>query len=126
VAATVNPGVLQASLLKDISSQALRKKRGLPKNKEWSSNHFFVLSDMKVGMITFLIPGSGSCLLSMRSKDGNKLQCGVSIDTTARQRRMKWAFEVTCGTTGTRIDDNQDSRSALDQSKGHTSHLKSQ
>ncbi len=38
---------------------------------------------------------------------------GSALMTTARQKRMKEAFEVTCATTRTRIDDNQGSRSVL-------------
>jgi hypothetical protein len=41
-------------------------------------------------------------------------------------KRIKEAFEVTYETTRTRIDNNQDSRSALGQSNGHASRLKSQ
>jgi hypothetical protein len=39
---------------------------------------------------------------------------------------MKEAFEVPCEATRMGIDDNQDSRSVLGQSKRHTSRPKSQ
>jgi hypothetical protein len=58
--------------------------------------------------------------------DENTLQYGVSFDNHCLVKQMKDTFEVTCETTRTRIDDNQDSRSVLGQSKGHTSRLKSQ
>jgi hypothetical protein len=45
----------------------LRRKRGSSENKEWSWNHSFGLNGTKVGVITFLIPRSGSCQLSSRS-----------------------------------------------------------
>jgi hypothetical protein len=58
--------------------------------------------------------------------DENKLQCGVSIDIHCLAKWMKdKALEVPYETTSTRIDDNQDARSALGRSKRYTSHLKS-
>jgi hypothetical protein len=50
---------------------------------------------------------------------------GSALMTTAR-KRMKEAFEVTCETTRIEVDDNQDSRSALGRSNGHTIRLKLQ
>jgi hypothetical protein len=47
--------------LKEILSRD-SKRIGALGNKERSLNHFFGISDMKVGMITLLTPGLGSCL----------------------------------------------------------------
>jgi hypothetical protein len=59
-------GVLQPSPLKKSHPKITKEERS-SKNKERSLDHFFGLSGMKVGMITFLILRSGSCLLSTRS-----------------------------------------------------------
>jgi hypothetical protein len=101
--------VLQPSPLKEISSQDYEGGEDLG-NKEWSLNHIFGLSGMKVSLITFLILGSGTCLLSVRIAGGNKLQCGVSFDDHNMTKRMNKAFEFPCKTIRTRLDDNQDSK----------------
>jgi hypothetical protein len=62
-----NIEVLQPSPLHEISSRDLRWKRDSLEIKKWSLNHFLGLSIMKIGVITFLIPRSGSCLQSVRS-----------------------------------------------------------
>jgi hypothetical protein len=46
-----------------------------------------------------------------------------SASTPLLDKRMKEMFEIPCDATRTRIDDNQYSRSALGQSKRHTSCL---
>jgi hypothetical protein len=79
------PGVLQPSPLKKSRPEITKEERS-SENKERSLNHFFGLSGTKIGLITFLIPRSGTCLPLARIADGNKLQCGVNIDTTAQQK----------------------------------------
>jgi hypothetical protein len=74
-----------------------------------------------VGLITFLIPGRDRAFYWRELTDKNKLQGGVSFDDHCLAKRMKEAFEVTCETKMARIYDNQDSRSALGRSSGHTS-----
>jgi hypothetical protein len=70
---------------------------------------FFGLSGMKVGLIIFLILGRDRAFCRRELADRNKLLCAVNIDTTVgKNKKMKEAFEVTCETTSTRIDDNQD------------------
>jgi hypothetical protein len=49
-----------------------------------------------------------------------------SASTPLLGKMMKEAFELPCEATRMGIDDNQDSRSVLGQSKRHTSHSKSQ
>jgi hypothetical protein len=60
--------------------------------------------------------------IGQKFADRNKLQHGVNINNillcVKDERRL---HEVTYETTCTRNDDNQDSRSALGQSRGHTS-----
>jgi hypothetical protein len=86
-------------------------------NKEWSWDHFFGLNGTKVGVITFLIPGSGSYLLSMRTcRRKPALVWGQLWWPLLGEKDEIRLHEVTCETTMTRIDDNQDSRSALGRS----------
>jgi hypothetical protein len=58
VAATVTTGVLQSSPLKKSHPDITKKERS-SENKERSLNHSFDLNSMNVGVITFLILGSG-------------------------------------------------------------------
>jgi hypothetical protein len=66
VTAIVTTGVLQPSPSKK-SCPEIMKEEMPPKNKEWPLNLFFGFNNMNVGLITFLISGSGSCLLSVRT-----------------------------------------------------------
>jgi hypothetical protein len=102
-------GVTTLPPLKKLHLEITKEERS-SENKERSLNHFFDLSSTKVGLITFLILGSRTCLLSVRIADGNKLQGGVSFDDPSLAKRMNKAFEFPCETTRTRIDDNQDSK----------------
>jgi hypothetical protein len=67
----------------------------------------------KVGMITFLNPGLGSCLLSARSCRWKQASWWGQLCHHCSTKRMKEVFKVSCETTMTRIDDNQGSRSVL-------------
>jgi hypothetical protein len=72
-------------------------------------DHFFGLSDTKVGLITFLIPGSGSCLLSMRSyRQKQTLGLGQLRQQLLGIKDERRVYGGTCKTTSTRIDDDQD------------------
>jgi hypothetical protein len=51
---------------------------------------------------------------------------GSALTPLLSKKDEQWVHKVTCETTRTRINDNQDSRSALGWSNGHTNHLKSQ
>jgi hypothetical protein len=81
-----NTGVLQPSALQEISSRDLRWKRDSLEIKEWSLNHFLGLSSMKIGAITFLIPGQDHAYNRCDLADENKLYCGVNFDTTGQQK----------------------------------------
>jgi hypothetical protein len=71
-------------------------------------------------MITFLIPGLGSYLLSARTSRQNQASGWGRLRHHCSVKRMKEAFEIPCDATTTGIVDNQESRSALGQSKRHT------
>jgi hypothetical protein len=58
-------------------------------------DHFFGLSGMKVGFITFLIPGRGRAFCRRELVVENQLQGGISFDNHCSVKRMKEAFEVT-------------------------------
>jgi hypothetical protein len=59
--------------------------------------------------------------------DETSFGVGSTLTTTSgRKKDERWVNEVTCETTKTKIDDNQDSRSALAWSKRHTRNLKPQ
>jgi hypothetical protein len=51
---------------------------------------------------------------------------GLTLTPLLVERDERQLHGVTCGTTKTRNDDNQGSSSALGQSNGHSSRLKSQ
>jgi hypothetical protein len=109
------------------SHPEIMKEESSLKNKERSLNHFFGLNGAKVGVITFLIIVSGTYLLSVRTcRRKPTLVWGQHKHPLLGEKDERQLHEVTCETTSTIIDVNQDSRSVLGQSKGHTSHLKSQ
>jgi hypothetical protein len=114
--------VLQPSPLKKSRSEIMKEERFL-KNMEWSLNHFLGLNGTNVGMVTFLIPWSGSCLLSARSYK----QKQASRWTPVLGKRMKGKHSNSLaksqeqGSTITKA-----SMSALSQGNGHNSCLKSQ
>jgi hypothetical protein len=58
-------------------------------------DHFFGLSGMKVGFITFLILGRGRAFCWRELVVKNQRQGGVSFDNHCSVKRMKEAFEVT-------------------------------
>jgi hypothetical protein len=66
VAATVTPGCYNPPPFKKLIPRFMKKDRSMETRNSWE-DHFFDLEEMKVGVITFLIPGSGSCLLSART-----------------------------------------------------------
>jgi hypothetical protein len=80
--------VLQSSPLKK-SCPKIIKEEGPSETKNGPGGHFFGLSNTKVGVITFLIPRSGSCLLSVRSCRRNKLLGGISFDDHSLAKSMK-------------------------------------
>jgi hypothetical protein len=51
---------------------------------------------------------------------------GSALTPLLGKKDEQWVHKFTCETTRTRINDNQDSRSALGRSNGHTNRLKSQ
>jgi hypothetical protein len=61
-------------------------------------DNFFCLSATKVSVITFLIPGSGSCLLSMRTCRQEQALVWGRHRHHCLTKMMKEAFEVTCVT----------------------------
>jgi hypothetical protein len=65
---------------------------------------------MKVGFITFLIPGRDHAFYWQELTVGNQLQGGVSFDDHCLAKTMKEAFEVTCETKMARFYDNQDNK----------------
>jgi hypothetical protein len=81
--------VLQPSPLKEISSRDYEGREVLRKNKERSLNYFVGLSGTKVGIITFLTLGLGTCLLSVRTCRRKPLQSEVNMNTHCFVKRMK-------------------------------------
>jgi hypothetical protein len=65
---------------------------------------------MKVGLITFLIPGWDRAFYWQELTVGNQLQGGVSFNDHCLAKRMKEAFEITCETKMARTNDNQDNK----------------
>jgi hypothetical protein len=63
VPATVALGCYNPPPLKKYRPEIMKEERS-PENEERSLNHFFDLNGMKVGVITYLTLGSGTCLLS--------------------------------------------------------------
>jgi hypothetical protein len=89
-----------ASSDKEISSRDLWRKRDSSKNKERSSIHFFVLSSTKVGVITFLIPGPGLCLLSVKSCRRKQASGWSQLwRPLLGEKDERWLHRVTCETT---------------------------
>jgi hypothetical protein len=70
--------------LQEFSSRDLQRKRDSSENNEWLLNHFLVFSGMKVGVITFLIPRSGSCLVGENLQSKMNFMVGSALMTTAR------------------------------------------
>jgi hypothetical protein len=67
VGATVTPGCYNSPLVKKSHPKIYEGREVHENRKGGHMDHFFGLSGMKVGLITFLIPRSGSCLLTMRT-----------------------------------------------------------
>jgi hypothetical protein len=87
VAATVTPGVLQppSHPKRNLVPRLWRKWE----TKNGQGDHIFDLSKTKVGVITFLIPWSRSCLLAVRTCRRNNLLSGVSFGDHSLAKRMK-------------------------------------
>jgi hypothetical protein len=62
---------------------------------------------MKVGVITFLLPGLGLCLLTTWSCRWKQASGWGQFWHHCSAKRMKEAFDVTCKTTRIRVDGNQ-------------------
>jgi hypothetical protein len=73
-------------------------------------DYFFSLNGMKIGLITFLIPGQDRAFCRWEHAVENHLQGGVSFDDYCSTKRMKEAFKATCKPKMARIYDNQDSK----------------
>jgi hypothetical protein len=83
IAATITPGVLQPSHLKEISFRDYEGREVIGEQRT-VIDCSLGLSSMKVGVITFLIPGLGTCLLSMKTlQTKTRFSMGSALTTTA-------------------------------------------
>jgi hypothetical protein len=78
------------------------------KTRNSHMDYFFRLNGMKIGLITFLIPGQDHAFCQWEHAVRNHLQGGVNFYDNYSTKRMKEAFEVTCKPKMARIYDNQD------------------
>jgi hypothetical protein len=106
--------LLQPSPLKKSRPEIMKEERSL-ENKKRQVDYSFGLSSTKVGVITLLIPRSGTCLLSVENmQTETSFNVGSALTSTTQQNG--WKISVRRETTMTMINDNQDSMSALGQS----------
>jgi hypothetical protein len=83
VAITITPEVLQPSPLKEISSRDYEGREVIGEQRT-VIDRSLGLSNMKVGVITFLILGLGTCLLSTRTlQTKTRFGMGSALTTTA-------------------------------------------
>jgi hypothetical protein len=101
--------LLQPSPLREISSRDYEGGEVLG-NKEQSGGPLLDLGETNVGVITFLISGSGSVYCQRELADRNKFQGGVILDDHNLAKMMNKSFEFPCETTRIRIKDNQYSK----------------